>query len=157
MGVSEKLKRGVTEIVLLALLSQQDMYGYEMAQAMRERSHEKFTLLETSMYPTLYRLQDNGYISAREELVGKRRKRTYYHLEPAGRAYFQKIFAEYMTVQQGVQEILTSCQEEVTDIVQCEGTGRAEALPPLLPGAAPCTGLCAGAAGTNAGADNGIH
>ena len=68
------------------------------------------------MYPTLYRLQDNGYISAREELVGKRRKRTYYHLEPAGRAYFQKIFAEYMSVQQGVQEILTSCQEEVTDI-----------------------------------------
>ena len=65
MGVSENLKRGVTEIVLLALLSQQDMYGYEMAQAMRERSHEKFTLLETSMYPTLYRLQDNGYISAR--------------------------------------------------------------------------------------------
>lgn len=46
MGVSENLKRGVTEIVLLALLSQQDMYGYEMAQAMRERSHEKFTLLE---------------------------------------------------------------------------------------------------------------
>lgn len=43
MGVSENLKRGVTEIVLLALLSQQDMYGYEMAQAMRERSHEKFT------------------------------------------------------------------------------------------------------------------
>ena len=39
MGVSENLKRGVTEIVLLALLSQQDMYGYEMAQAMRERSH----------------------------------------------------------------------------------------------------------------------
>ena len=38
MGVSENLKRGVTEIVLLALLSQQDMYGYEMAQAMRERT-----------------------------------------------------------------------------------------------------------------------
>ena len=38
MGVSENLKRGVTEIVLLALLSQQDMYGYEMAQAMREQT-----------------------------------------------------------------------------------------------------------------------
>ena len=60
MGVSENLKRGVTEIVLLALLSQQDMYGYEMAQAMRERSHEKFTLLETSMYPTLYHCRTTG-------------------------------------------------------------------------------------------------
>ena len=38
MEVSENLKRGVTEIVLLALLSQQDMYGYEMAQAMREQT-----------------------------------------------------------------------------------------------------------------------
>ena len=118
MAVEKSLVSGSMTMLLLGLLKEKDMYGYEMAQAMRERSHEKFTLLETSMYPTLYRLQDNGYISAREELVGKRRKRTYYHLEPAGRAYFQKIFAEYMTVQQGVQEILASCQKEVTDIVQ---------------------------------------
>ena len=116
MAVEKSLVSGSMTMLLLGLLKEKDMYGYEMAQAMRERSHEKFTLLETSMYPTLYRLQDNGYISAREELVGKRRKRTYYHLEPAGRTYFQKIFAEYMTVQQGVQEILASCQKEVTDI-----------------------------------------
>ena len=118
MAVEKSLVSGSMTMLLLGLLKEKDMYGYEMAQAMRERSHEKFTLLETSMYPTLYRLQDNGYISAREELVGKRRKRTYYHLEPAGRAHFQQIFAEYMTVQQGVQEILASCQKEVTDIVQ---------------------------------------
>ena len=68
MGISDNLKRGVTELVLLGLLSEQDMYGYEMAQALRERSHGKFVLQETSMYPTLYRLQDGGYISAREEL-----------------------------------------------------------------------------------------
>ena len=45
MGVSENLKRGVTELVLLALLSQRDMYGYEMSQELRERSHGRFTLL----------------------------------------------------------------------------------------------------------------
>ena len=112
MGVSENLKRGVTELVLLALLSQRDMYGYEMSQERRERSHGRFTLLETSMYPTLYRMQDNGYISAREELVGKRRKRTYYHLEPAGAEYFRSGLVEYLRVQQGVQDILASCQNE---------------------------------------------
>ena len=37
MGVTETLKRGVTELVLLGLLTQQDMYGYEMAQALRDR------------------------------------------------------------------------------------------------------------------------
>ena len=51
MGVTENLKRGVTELVLLGLLTQQDMYGYEMAQALRDRSSGKFVLLETSMYP----------------------------------------------------------------------------------------------------------
>lgn len=89
MGVTENLKRGVTELVLLGLLTQQDMYGYEMAQALRDRSSGKFVLLETSMYPTLYRLQDHHYISSYEELVGRRRKRTYYHIEPAGTAYYQ--------------------------------------------------------------------
>ena len=44
MGISDNLKRGVTELVLLALLSERDMYGYEMAQALRERSAEKFIL-----------------------------------------------------------------------------------------------------------------
>ena len=100
MGVTENLKRGVTELVLLGLLTQQDMYGYEMAQALRDRSSGKFVLLETSMYPTLYRLQDHHYISSYEELVGRRRKRTYYHIEPAGTAYYQKILAEYLTAQE---------------------------------------------------------
>ena len=97
MGISDNLKRGVTELVLLSLLSEQDMYGYEMAQALRERSHGN---------PTLYRLQDGGYISAREELVGKRRKRTYYHLEPAGERYFRESLAEYLGVQEGIRAIL---------------------------------------------------
>ena len=105
MGVTENLKRGVTELVLLGLLTQQDMYGYEMAQALRDRSSGKFVLLETSMYPTLYRLQDHHYISSYEELVGRRRKRTYYHIEPAGTAYYQKILAEYLTAQEGIQAL----------------------------------------------------
>ena len=38
MGVSENLKRGVTELVLLSLLAQRDMYGYEMSQELQTRS-----------------------------------------------------------------------------------------------------------------------
>ena len=109
MGVSENLKRGVTELVLLGLLSQADMYGYEMAQALQQRSGGKFVLQESSMYPTLYRLQDNGYISVIPKLVGKRRTRMYYHLEPAGAEYLRVNLAEYLAMQQGVQAILKSC------------------------------------------------
>lgn len=115
MSISDNLKRGVSELVLLSLLSEHDMYGYEMAQILRERSQDKFILQETSMYPTLYRLQDGGYISAREELVGKRRKRTYYHLEPAGKLYFQQSLAEYLNVQEGIRAILNIERKGVVD------------------------------------------
>lgn len=106
MGVSENLKRGVAELVLLSLLSRQDMYGYELAQELRERSGGRFVLVETSMYPILYRLEDAGYISARKEMVGKRRTRTYYHLEPAGQAYFAASLEEYLSAQAGIRGIL---------------------------------------------------
>ena len=70
MGVSENLKRGVTEIVLLALLSQQDMYGYEMAQAMRERSHEKFIRPCTDCRTTgIFRLGKSWWANAASVLT----------------------------------------------------------------------------------------
>lgn len=106
MGISENLKRGVAELVLLSLLSRQDMYGYELAQALRDRSGGRFVLVETSMYPILYRLEDAGYISARQEKVGRRRTRTYYHLEPAGQSYYSTCLAEYLSAQAGIRGIL---------------------------------------------------
>lgn len=111
MGMMESLKRGVTELVLMALLTERDMYGYEMAQALKQRSDGKFTLLETSMYPTLYRLQDRGYITSYEKAAGVRRKRAYYHLEPSGQAYFETCLREYLTAQEGVRAILASCSQ----------------------------------------------
>lgn len=91
MGVSENLKRGVTELALLCLLSQRDMYGYEMSQALDKYSEGRFTLQESSMYPTLYRLQDKGLVSVRSVPAGKRRMRMYYHLEQSGKEYMEKI------------------------------------------------------------------
>ncbi len=110
MGVSENLKRGVTELVLLSLLAQQDMYGYEMSQELQIRSRGKFVLQESSMYPTLYRLEDKGYITVTKQQVGKRRTRMYYHLEPCGLEYLQNSLAEYLSVQEGIRGILDSCK-----------------------------------------------
>lgn len=106
MSVSDNLKRGVTELSLLCLLSQRDMYGYEMVQTLAEYSENSFQLQESSLYPTLYRLQDKGCISARQVPAGKRRMRTYYHLETAGAEYLQQSLTEYLSVQRGFGEIL---------------------------------------------------
>lgn len=106
MGVSENLKRGITELALLCLLSQRDMYGYEMAQALDAYSEGRFTLQESSMYPTLYRLQDKGLVSVQSVPAGKRRMRMYYHLEQSGKEYLEKSLKEYLSVQRGLRGIL---------------------------------------------------
>lgn len=106
MSISDNLKRGTIELVLLTLLKEEDMYGYQLTQTMEERSGGMFSIKEGSMYPTLYRLLGKGLISDYQEKVGIRRTRVYYHLEPAGEAYLEEIRREYISLNRGILKIL---------------------------------------------------
>ena len=93
--ISNAIKKAVIEMLLLYLLSQKDMYGYELVQTLKTNSDGKFTLMEGSMYPILYRLADQGDISCYEKLVGRRQKRVYYHLEEPGKKHLEEMKQEY--------------------------------------------------------------
>lgn len=64
-------------------------------QELKKRSSGNYVVLEGSMYPILYRLTDQNYISFYEKRVGKRQMRVYYHLEKAGSVYFASMRKEY--------------------------------------------------------------
>ena len=102
----ENFKRGAAEMLALHLLSKEDLYGYQICRLMEEKSGGRFTMLEGTLYLILYKLIDQGYLSVREELVGKRRKRKYYHMEEAGREYLRQILSEYDEVNLGISLIL---------------------------------------------------
>ncbi|MBR3844405.1 MAG: helix-turn-helix transcriptional regulator [Clostridia bacterium] len=106
MSVQDNLKRGSVDLVLLTLLKDEDMYGYQISHELARRSSGRYKLLESSMYPILYRLIDKGMISDHKELVGKRRIRVYYHLEEKGRAYLAQALEDYLSTMGGVLEIL---------------------------------------------------
>lgn len=89
------LKKAVIEMLILKLLSEQDMYGYQITQEFKKRSNGHFTLLEGSMYPILYRLKTSGCITSYETKTGVRMTRVYYHLEPSGRNRLQDMIFEY--------------------------------------------------------------
>lgn len=110
MGISENLKKGTSELLILYLLDTEDMYGYQIAQELKVRSGEQFVMPEGSLYPTLYRLIEKGVISDRMEIVGKR-LRKYYHLEPAGKEYLDTIQDEYDKISQGIQMVLSSTKQ----------------------------------------------
>ena len=111
MQVRENLKRGTVEMILLHLLKEHDMYGYELLQEMNKRSKGKFTLKDGSMYPILYRMIDKGLITDEQVLVGRRRTRVYYHLTDEGKKYLNEIKEEYFFITEGISNILNFKEE----------------------------------------------
>lgn len=84
-ALARELKRGSTEILLLALLDEGERHGYDLARLIGERSRGAINFHVASLYPTLYRLEDKGLIDGRwVEKAGQRRRR-YYRLTSAGR------------------------------------------------------------------------
>lgn len=66
-------RRGVMSLVILGLLKKEDMYGYQLVQETERRSGGRIVTQEGSLYPVLYKLVDQGLISDRKVLVGRRR------------------------------------------------------------------------------------
>lgn len=99
-------KRGVATLCILSLLNEGEMYGYEIAQALDNISGGRFVLPEGTLYPILYRLEDNGYLNTRRVLVGKRMTRVYYRLSEHGQQYYATLLEDYKSIQTGVQLIL---------------------------------------------------
>ena len=95
--LARELKRGSTELLVLALLEEQPRHGYDIARLIDERSEGSITYQVASLYPTLYRLENRSLIEGRwVEKAGQRRRR-YYRLLPAGR----KVLASQRSVWEG--------------------------------------------------------
>ena len=62
---SQQLKKGVLEMLVLQLICRQPTYGYELLSRLKETSHGRFALKEGTLYPILYRLEDEGMIAAK--------------------------------------------------------------------------------------------
>ena len=99
-------RRGVMSLVILGLLKNEDMYGYQLVQETQRRSGGTVMTQEGSLYPVLYKLLDQGMISDRKVQVGKRMTRVYYHMEPAGLQRLEELTREYRDVTRGVFRIL---------------------------------------------------
>lgn len=96
-------RRGVLSLVILALLKKEDMYGYQLVQETAASTGGRILTQEGSLYPVLYKLLDQGLISDRKVVVGRRMTRVYYHLEPAGEKRLRELTEEYQQITEGIQ------------------------------------------------------
>ena len=61
---TQQLKKGVLEMLVLKLVCGGPTYGYQLLTRLKEESGGRFTLKEGTLYPILYRLEDDGMITA---------------------------------------------------------------------------------------------
>ena len=82
--MNQERKKGTAEMLVLALLSERDRHGYELAKLIETRSEGALVFQVASLYPLLYRLEKKKLISGRwVEKAGERRRR-FYRLSPKG-------------------------------------------------------------------------
>ena len=64
MKISKELLTGSTALMVLRVIAEEDMYGYRIMREIATRSKDTFKLNEGTLYPILYRLEDDGFIRA---------------------------------------------------------------------------------------------
>jgi len=72
--------------LLLSLLEQQPMYGYQIAKELETRSQGYFKFKEGTLYPALHRLEKSGLITGKWQMLPNGRQRRYYHITAKGQA-----------------------------------------------------------------------
>ncbi len=96
---------GVPELLLLRLLDQHEMYGYDLVRSVRKVTGEAISLGEGVIYPALHSLERNGSLKSRRKPVGGR-TRVYYSLTGKGRQRLDKLQNDWRRIQGGITNAL---------------------------------------------------
>lgn len=96
---------GVPELLLLRLLNDREMYGYELVRSIKDVTNEAITLGEGVIYPVLHGLERNGSLKSKRKDVGGR-TRVYYSLTKKGRDRLEKLRDDWSRIQGGISTAL---------------------------------------------------
>jgi PadR family transcriptional regulator PadR len=96
--VDQTLLRGAGPTAVLVLLGEREMYGYQLAQALDERSAGVLEMGHSTLYPLLYNLEAKGLIASDERVAESGRMRRYYRLTSEGRRTLRQQRAEWRSL-----------------------------------------------------------
>ena len=80
------LVKGSIDSLILSLVYQQPMYGYQIIKELEGRSQGYFKFKEGTLYPALHRLEKAGLVIGRWQTLPGGRRRRYYHITEKGRS-----------------------------------------------------------------------
>lgn len=107
MAIDRSLVSGSTTMLLLKLLSEKDMYGYEMIETLREKSQNVFELKAGTLYPLLHGMEEKNYLTVYEKEVGGK-VRKYYSITRTGKKVLAEKTEEWKTYSNAVVNVLSA-------------------------------------------------
>lgn len=106
MPIDKSLLAGSTGMLLLRLLAEQDMYGYQMIEELGRRSDHTFALKAGTLYPLLHQLEEQGMLVSYEAQAPTGRSRRYYSITRQGRGCLIEKEKEWNTFAEAVKAVL---------------------------------------------------
>ena len=86
MEIGKDLMAASSTPIVLAILAEEDSYGYAILQRVRELSGGRIEWTDGMLYPVLHRLERLGHVKARWEVAESGRRRKYYRITSGGEA-----------------------------------------------------------------------
>lgn len=105
MRISKELIKGSTTMLILELLEDENMYGYQMIKKLSEKSENIFELKEGTLYPILHSLEENDLITSYwDNSTAKRRK--YYTITEKGKKQLKERKEEWELFSKGINKVI---------------------------------------------------
>lgn len=95
-----------TSMMILRLLENQDMYGYQMIKELEKQSENVFVLKEGTLYPILHSLEQQGAIESFEQIAETGRTRKYYQITKKGKGILKEKAKEWDIYQNAVNRVM---------------------------------------------------
>lgn len=102
---NKSLVSGSTSMLLLSLLSEKDMYGYEMIETLNQRSNHVFHLKAGTLYPLLHSLVEKGYLESYDDIENAK-PRKYYRITGKGRKFLKSLSDEWQEYARAIKGVI---------------------------------------------------
>lgn len=106
MAINKSLLTGSTTMLILTLLEDRDMYGYQMIEQLAEKSDNTFSLKAGTLYPLLHNLEEQGMVNSYDQKADSERVRKYYSITKKGKGMLGDKKAEWKVYTSAINKIL---------------------------------------------------
>ncbi|MCO5177115.1 MAG: helix-turn-helix transcriptional regulator [Thermomicrobiales bacterium] len=115
MGINKDLIAATSTPIVLAILAEDDSYGYAILQRVREVSGGRMEWTDGMLYPVLHRLERLGHVEARWETADTGRRRKYYRITAQGEAQLAEERRQWLAVDSTMRNIWNALSAPVAD------------------------------------------